>query len=78
MTQPKDFFDKKYLTLKGLHYLQAMIINEATEQSHYEQHNADNPDTMIYDYMVQQAKLEQTRIDFSLANVERMMHEKEM
>jgi len=78
MTQPKDFYQKKYLFLKSLRYQQSMIINLATEQSHYEQHVADNPDTVIYDYMVQQAKLEQTRIDFSLANVERMMHEKEM
>jgi len=74
MTQPKDFYQKKYLFLKSLRYQQSMIINLATEQSHYEQHVADNPDTVIYDYMVQQAKLEQTRIDFSLANVERMMN----
>jgi len=74
MTQPKDFYQKKYLFLKSLRYQQSMIINLATEQSHYEQHVADNPDTVIYDYMVQQAKLEQTRIDFSLANVERLMN----
>ena len=74
MTQPADFYQKKYLFLKSLRYQQSMIINLATEQSHYEQHVADNPDTVIYDYMVQQAKLEQTRIDFSLANVERLMN----
>ena len=74
MAQPKDFYQKKYLFLKSLRYQQSMIINLATEQSHYEQHVADNPDTVIYDYMVQQAKLEQTRIDFSLANVERLMN----
>jgi len=75
MTQPKDFYQKKYLLLKSLRYQQAMIIKTAAEQCHYEQLNADNPDTMIYDYMIQQAKLEQTRIDFSLANVERKMNE---
>ena len=75
MAQPKDFYQKKYLFLKSLRYQQSMIINLAAEQSDYEQHVADNPDTIIYDYMVQQAKLEQTRIDFSLANVERMMNE---
>ena len=75
MTQPADFYQDKYLFLKGLRSRLDMIISLATERSNYEQNYADNPDTIVYDYMVQQAKLEQTRIDFSLANVERMMNE---
>ena len=74
MTQPKDFYEQKYLRLKSLRYQWDVIVNMATNYSTAEQNTADNPDTMVYDYMVQQAKLEQTRIDFSLANVERMMN----
>ena len=76
--QPKDFYETKYAALKEIKIKLYDIINTATLRSRYEKLAADNPDTMIYDYMVQQAKLEQTRIDFSLANVERKMHEKEM
>ena len=75
MAQPADFYQKKYLHLKSLRYQLDVIVNMATNNSNYEQNTADRPDTVIYDYMIQQAKLEQTRIDFSLANVERKMNE---
>ena len=75
MTQPADFYQKKYEALKSLKLDLGLIINTAYVLSEYEQSNADHPDTIIYDYMVQQAKLEIKRIEHSLANVERLMNE---
>ena len=75
MTQPKDFFVKKYHALKGIKYTLAMIINEADRQAEYEKLTADDPDTAVYTKTIAHLTHEIMRINHTLANVERKMHE---
>jgi len=75
MAQPKDFFVKKYHALKGIKYTLAMIINEADRQAEYEKLTADDPDTAVYTKTIAHLTHEIMRINHTLGNVERKMHE---
>ena len=75
MTQPKDFYQKKYEALKEIQHDLEQIIGKADKRMLYEAAIADKPDNLIYRLLEQHLRAEIARLDFPLANVERKMHE---
>ena len=78
MAQPKDFYQKKYDWLVYLKNDLGLIILHADRLAAYELKVADNPDTAAMVKLIKKMTAAKMSLDFSLANVERMMHEKEM
>jgi len=77
MAQPKDFYKQKHAALKELQRDIENIISRAEENMWYEEDAADSPDVAMYTKLIEKMKKAKMSLDFPLANVERMMHEKE-
>jgi len=77
MTQPADFYQGKYDALKEWQHDLVRIIDKVEDQKWYENKVADNPDLVAGILLVQNLRREIRRLDLPLANVERMMNEKE-
>jgi len=75
MTQPADFYQKKYNWLIYLKNELDMIILHVDRKINYESRVADNPDTAAYTKLIERLKKAKMALDFPLGNVERMMHE---
>ena len=75
MTQPADFYQKKYNWLIYLKNELDMIILHVDRKINYESRVADNPDTAAYTKLIERLTKAKMALDFPLANVERKMNE---